>query len=145
MSTGWRSITLRKRASGTAIAQIIWIHLGKKWRDKSESTVIWIKYSRGQLTFLWLPQYQGIFMVAGSLSNITNWLLITAAESKCLWNNRDQPSYASDLAWYQPFSEKTFLRQITIFSKCSEPRYLCYWVQSVKRHSYSSLSCQVSE
>lgn len=27
MSTGWRSITFRKRASGTAMAQITWIHL----------------------------------------------------------------------------------------------------------------------
>lgn len=28
MSTGWRSITFRNRASGTAMAQITWIHLG---------------------------------------------------------------------------------------------------------------------
>lgn len=32
MSTGWRSITFRNRTSGTAMAQITWIHLGGRVR-----------------------------------------------------------------------------------------------------------------
>lgn len=42
MSTGWRSITFRNRTSGTAMAQITWIHLGRvRVRGQGPQGTVW--------------------------------------------------------------------------------------------------------